>query len=85
MSECRNAFLIRDPELVLASYTAKRGEVDARRHRLCRSSRGSSQREADRLGRAPPVVEAIDVLRDPRGDPVEAVRCAWRILDQAKC
>jgi hypothetical protein len=27
MKACRNAFLIRDPELVLASYTAKRGDV----------------------------------------------------------
>jgi len=60
----RNAFLIRDPALVLASYTEKRAEVtlaDIGYPRLGELF----QREADHLGRAPPVIEGIDVLRDP--------------------
>ena len=63
---CRNAFLIRDPAQVLASYVQKRAEVTlddigvVRQHELF-------DREADRLGRAPPVVEGADVLTDPRG------------------
>lgn len=66
MSECRNAFLIRDPELVLASYSVKRGEVALADIGFVRQSE-IFQREADRIGRAPPVVEGIDVLRDPAG------------------
>jgi hypothetical protein len=66
MKECRNAFLIRDPELVLASYTAKRGEVTLADIGFVRQWEIFA-READRLGRPPPVVEGIDVLRDPAG------------------
>lgn len=63
---CRNAFLIREPEAVLASYTVKRAEVTledigvTRQHELFR-------RECDRLGEAPPVVQGADILADPRG------------------
>jgi hypothetical protein len=66
MAERQNAFLIRDPAEVLASYVQKRAEVTladigvVRQHELF-------AREADRLGRAPPVVEGADVLADPRG------------------
>ncbi|HLZ74502.1 hypothetical protein [Phenylobacterium sp.] len=66
MAACRNAFLIRDPAAVLASYVQKRAEVSledigvVRQHELF-------DREADRLGRSPPVVEGADVLADPRG------------------
>jgi hypothetical protein len=63
---CRNAFLIRDPALVLASYTQKRAEVSLADIGFPRQSE-LFQREADRLGRAPPVVEGVDVLRDPAG------------------
>jgi hypothetical protein len=66
MSQCRNAFLIRDPELVLASYTVKRGEVTLSDIGFVQQSEIFA-READRLGKAPPVVEGIDVLRDPPG------------------
>ena len=65
MGACRNAFLIRDPAQVLASYVQKRAEVTledigvVRQHELF-------DREADRLGYAPPVVEGADVLADPR-------------------
>jgi hypothetical protein len=64
MKACRNAFLIRDPELVLASYTAKRGEVTLADIGVVRQAEIFA-READRLGKAPPVVEGIDVLRNP--------------------
>lgn len=63
---CRNAFLIREPEAVLASYTAKRAEVSlddigvVRQHELF-------VHECDRLGVAPPVVLGADVRADPRG------------------
>jgi hypothetical protein len=66
MDACRNGFLIRDPEAVLASYVRTRAEVTladigvVRQHELF-------EREADRLGRAPPVVEGADVLADPPG------------------
>jgi hypothetical protein len=63
-AECRNAFLIRDPALVLASYTQKRAEVTLADIGYPRQVE-LFDREADRLGRAPPVVEGIDVLRDP--------------------
>ncbi|MEO8113046.1 MAG: hypothetical protein ABI655_01610, partial [Phenylobacterium sp.] len=65
-AQCRNAFLIRDPAAVLASYVRKRAEVSledigiVRQHELF-------DREAQRLGHAPPVVEGADVLGDPRG------------------
>jgi hypothetical protein len=66
MADCRNAFLIRDPSRVVASYVRTRAEVTladigvVRQHELF-------EREADRLGRAPPVVEGAEVLADPRG------------------
>ncbi len=63
--ECRNAFLIREPEAVLASYTVKREAVTLADIGFERQ-RELFEREADRLGRAPPVVEGRDVLTDPR-------------------
>jgi hypothetical protein len=66
MGERRNACLIRDPARVVASYVKSRAEVTladigvVRQHELF-------EREADRLGEAPPVVEGADVLADPRG------------------
>ncbi|MDQ0464565.1 hypothetical protein QO010_002349 [Caulobacter ginsengisoli] len=64
--QCRNAFLIREPEAVLASYTVKRESVTLADIGFERQ-RELFEREADRLGRAPPVVEGRDVLADPRG------------------
>lgn len=66
MTACRNAFLIRDPAEVLASYVKKRAEVALEDIGVVRQ-RELFEREADRLGRAPPVVEGADVLADPRG------------------
>jgi hypothetical protein len=62
---CRNAFLIRAPEAVLASYSAKREGVTLADIGFV-EQRELFEREADRLGRAPPVVDADDVLADPR-------------------
>src|SRR5258706_5654041 len=62
---CRNAFLIRNPEAVLASYVVKRAEVTLEDIGAVRQ-RELFDREADRLGAAPPVVEGADVLADPR-------------------
>ncbi len=66
MAACANAFLIRDPAAVLASYVQKRAEVTLADIGVVRQ-RELFDREADRLGRAPPVVEGADVLADPRG------------------
>jgi hypothetical protein len=63
--QCRNAFLIRDPAAVLASYTVKRESVTLADIGFERQ-RELFEREADRLGKAPPVVEGRDVLADPR-------------------
>jgi hypothetical protein len=63
---CVNAFLIRDPTAVLGSYVEKRAEVTLDDIGAVRQ-RELFEREADRLGRAPPVVEGADVLADPRG------------------
>ncbi len=61
-----NVFLIRPPEAVIASYIEKRADVTL-------DDIGFPQqveifdRVSDRLGRAPPVIEASDVLADPDG------------------
>lgn len=62
----RNAFLIRDPAEVLASYAEKRSQVSLDDIGVVRQ-RELFEREADRLGRAPPVVLGADVLAEPRG------------------
>jgi len=66
MGACANAFLIRDPAAVLASYVKARAEVTLADIGVVRQ-RELFDRVADRLGRAPPVVEGADVLADPRG------------------
>ncbi|HEY6579299.1 MAG TPA: hypothetical protein VIY09_08245, partial [Rhizomicrobium sp.] len=65
MAACRNAFLIRSPEAVLASYSAKRAEFLPADIGFA-SQRELFEAEADRLGAPPPVIDAEDVLRDPR-------------------
>ncbi len=61
-----NAFLIRDPAEVLVSYTVKRAEVTLEDIGVVQQ-RDLFDREADRLGHAPPVVRGADVLAYPRG------------------
>lgn len=64
MAHVRNAFLIRDPAAVLASYVAKRSEVTLTDIGIARQ-RDLFEGEAQRLGHAPPVIESNDVLSDP--------------------
>jgi hypothetical protein len=61
-----NAFLIRSPEAVLASYARKRDDFTLDEIGLPAQAQ-LFDRTADRLGRAPPVVESQDVLADPAG------------------
>jgi hypothetical protein len=65
ISQCRNAFLIRAPEEVLASYTQKREDVTLEDIGFVQQSE-LFDREADRLGHAPPVIASADVLANPR-------------------
>ncbi|MBV9990764.1 MAG: HAD family hydrolase [Alphaproteobacteria bacterium] len=66
VARMRNAFLIRAPEDVLVSYTQKREDVTLDDIGFV-SQRELFEREADRLGKAPPVLHGGDVLADPRG------------------
>jgi hypothetical protein len=60
----RHAFLIRDPARVVASYAAKR--VMVRPDHLGTDKQVEFfDREADRLGHAPPVIDSADILRNP--------------------
>ncbi len=68
-----HAFLIRDPALMIASYAAKR-ETVAPRDLGLEAEADFFEREADRLGRAPPVVDSADVLADP--EPTLKALCA---------
>ena len=61
-----HAFLIRDPARVVASYAAKRVAVRPEHLGVMRQLE-YFEREADRLGHAPPVIDSADVLRDPAG------------------
>jgi hypothetical protein len=60
----RHAFLIRDPARVVASYAAKRVAVRTE-HLGVERQVEYFEREADRLGHAPPVVDSADILADP--------------------
>jgi hypothetical protein len=61
-----HAFLIRQPERMIASYLRKR-EVAAFEDFGLERQAEFFEREADRLGRAPPVVDANDLLAGPEG------------------
>jgi Sulfotransferase domain len=64
MSQVLNAFLIRDPPAVLASYAAKRTHVTLADLGFLQQRR-LFEREAERLGASPPVVDAADILANP--------------------
>jgi hypothetical protein len=72
LARLTNAFLIRDPRAVLASYSAKRRSVTLADIGFVQQ-RELFDRVADRLGRPPPVVDAADILADP--GPVLNVLC----------
>lgn len=65
IARMRNAFLIRAPEDVLFSYTQKRESVTLDDIGFV-SQAELFDSEAQRLGHAPPVIHADDVLADPR-------------------
>jgi hypothetical protein len=74
----RSAFLLRAPREVLASYVKSRAHVDladigiVQQHELF-------DRECQRLGAAPPVVDSRDLLEDPAA--VLAMLCAALRID----
>ena len=75
----RHAFLIRDPERVIASYAAKRVAVRPD-HLGTERQVEYFEREADRLGHAPPVIDSADILCDPPrmlSLLCEALNIAW--------
>ncbi len=66
MDALDHAFLIRAPERVVASYAAKREEVEAGDLGFDRQAE-LFDRVAQRAGVAPPVIDAEDVRADPEG------------------
>ena len=81
-----HAFLIREPERMIASYLRKREAAAFEDFGLERQA-DFFEREADRLGHAPPVIDAGDVLADPQamlsrlcavlGIPWDPAMLAW--------
>jgi hypothetical protein len=74
-----HAFLIREPERMIASYLRKREMAAFEDFGMARQSE-FFDRESDRLGHAPPVVDANDVLSDPAsvlGQLCDALGIAW--------
>jgi hypothetical protein len=65
-AQCRNAFLIRLPEHVLISYRARRDTVTLEDIGY-RQQAELFDAECDRLGTAPPVIDAEDLLTNPPG------------------
>ena len=65
MAACANVFLIRAPARVVASYARKRGDANLADLGFERQA-ALFDREADRLGKAPLVIDADDVLADPQ-------------------
>jgi hypothetical protein len=61
-----HAFLIREPDRMIGSYLRKR-EVAAFEDFGLERQAEFFEREGDRLGHAPPVIDANDVLSDPPG------------------
>ncbi len=66
LARVTNAFLIRDPAQVVASYAQVRGEPTLADLGFVQQQE-IFERTADRLGAAPPVIDAADLLADPEG------------------
>ena len=62
---CRNAFLIRDPAAVVASYVRKNDGIDLDAIGVPRQAE-IFDLVCQRTGDAPPVIDSADVLADPR-------------------
>jgi hypothetical protein len=76
----RHAFLIREPERMIESYLRKRDSAAFEDFGLERQAE-FFEREANRLGRAPAVIDAHDVLADPGGvlpKLCEAIGIPWQ-------
>lgn len=73
MAACRNAFLIRAPEAVLRSYAARREAVTLADIGFVQQ-REIFDAEAQRLGHAPPVIDAAAVRAAP--EPALRALCA---------
>jgi hypothetical protein len=81
-----HAFLIREPERMIASYLRKREAAAFENFGMDRQAE-FFEREADRLGHAPPVIDAQDVLVNPQsvlsklcdalGIPWEMAMLSW--------
>jgi hypothetical protein len=66
MRHVSNAFLIREPRAVLASYSAKRAQVTLADIGFVQQ-RDLFDAAAEQAGVPPPVVDAADILADPAG------------------
>lgn len=66
LEQVTNCFLVRRPYEVVASYAETRREPTLKDLGFTQQAE-IFDRVADRLGRAPPVLDATDVLRDPAG------------------
>jgi hypothetical protein len=66
LDEVTNCFLIRDPEQVVASFSIQRPDAAAWELGFEQQARLFDD-VCDKLGHAPPVIDAADVLKDPRG------------------
>ena len=66
LDQVANCFLIRAPEAVVASFTIQRPDAAAWELGFEQQAR-LFEHVRDRLGHAPPVIDAADVLKDPRG------------------
>ncbi|WP_114520007.1 HAD family hydrolase [Altererythrobacter sp. ZODW24] len=66
MKDCTNAFLIRDPADVIASYIRKHDGIDLDAIGVAKQAE-IFDRAAQILGAPPPVVDTADVLASPRG------------------
>jgi hypothetical protein len=64
MAQCRNAFLIRDPRDVLASYSARREHVTLADIGILQQ-RDVFNGVCDALGQTPPVIDGADILAAP--------------------
>jgi hypothetical protein len=81
LHQLRNAFLIRSPERVLASYARKWSDVTLRDIGFVEQA-DIFAAVADKLGTAPPVIDADDVLADPRGSLTALCRSLGLAFDE---
>jgi hypothetical protein len=66
LDQVSNCFLIREPERVAASFTIQRPDAEVWELGFEQQARLFDY-VCDQLGHAPPVIDAADVLKNPRG------------------